>query len=64
MTSEAEPIDTVAISPAADPGFLQRYGATIDYRLRTVGEEQRNEFFVDMRSKALGPVEARLHLTS
>jgi general nucleoside transport system permease protein len=33
VTSEAEPIDTVAISPAADPGFLQRYGATIEYIL-------------------------------
>ncbi len=34
MTSEvAEPVDAVAISPAADPGFLQRYGTTIEYIL-------------------------------
>src|ERR1700742_4495712 len=32
-TEEAGPIDTVAISPAADPGFLQRYGTTIEYIL-------------------------------
>ena len=34
MTSEvADPVDTVAISPAADPGFLQRHGGTIEYIL-------------------------------
>ena len=34
MTSEvADPADGVAISPAADPGFLQRYGGTIEYLL-------------------------------
>jgi general nucleoside transport system permease protein len=34
VTSEvAEPVDAVAISPAADPGFLQRYGTTIEYIL-------------------------------
>src|ERR1700761_7364676 len=34
MTSEvAESADAVAISPAADPGFLQRYGTTIEYIL-------------------------------
>jgi ABC-type uncharacterized transport system permease subunit len=34
MTSEvAEPVDAVAISRAADPGFLQRYGTTIEYIL-------------------------------
>jgi len=43
--------------------LCERYGATIDYRLRAEGEGQRNEFYVDMQRKALGPVEARLHLT-
>jgi len=43
--------------------LCERYGATIDYRLRAEGESQRNEFYVDMQRKALGPVEARLHLT-
>src|SRR6185503_7759823 len=34
MTSEAaDPVEAVAVSPAADPGFLQRYGATIEYIL-------------------------------
>src|ERR1700744_4346314 len=34
MTSEvAESADAVAISPAADPGFLQRYGTSIEYVL-------------------------------
>jgi simple sugar transport system permease protein len=32
-TDAAETVDTVAISPAADPGFLQRYGTTIEYIL-------------------------------
>ena len=40
--------------------LCERYGATIDYRLRAVGEAQRNEFFVDMRRRALGPTDARL----
>ena len=44
--------------------LCDRYGATVDFRLRTVGSEQRNEFFVDMRSEALGPVKARPPLTS
>jgi len=43
--------------------LCERYGATIDYRLRAVGESQRNEFYVDMQRRALGPTEARLHLT-
>ena len=43
--------------------LCERYGATIDYRLRAVGEERRNEFFVDMQRRALGATEARLHLT-
>jgi general nucleoside transport system permease protein len=29
----ADPVEGVAISPAADPGFLQRYGGTIEYIL-------------------------------
>jgi ABC-type uncharacterized transport system permease subunit len=34
MTSEAaDSVDAVAISPAADPGFLQRHGTTIEYIL-------------------------------
>src|SRR6478735_7845899 len=34
MTTEAaDPVDAVAVSPAADPGFLQRYGTTIEYIL-------------------------------
>jgi two-component system sensor histidine kinase PilS (NtrC family) len=44
--------------------LCERYGATIDYRLRAEGTGQRNEFFVEMQRKALGPTEARLHLTS
>lgn len=43
--------------------LCERYGATIDYRLRAVGESQRNEFFVDMQRRALGPVEPRLYVT-
>jgi two-component system sensor histidine kinase PilS (NtrC family) len=35
--------------------LCERYGATIDYRLRAPGLGQRNEFFVDMQRKALGP---------
>lgn len=30
-----------------------RYGATIDYRVRVQGTEQRNEFFVDMRRQVI-----------
>jgi ABC-type uncharacterized transport system permease subunit len=34
MTSDAvDSVDAVAISPAADPGFLQRHGTTIEYIL-------------------------------
>jgi general nucleoside transport system permease protein len=32
-TDVAEPIDAVAVAPAADPGFLQRHGGTIEYIL-------------------------------
>jgi len=44
--------------------LCERYGASLDYRLRAVGEPQRNEFFVEMRRRALSPAEARQHLTS
>lgn len=44
--------------------LCERYGASLDYRLRPVGEAQRNEFFVEMRRRALSPAEARQHLTS
>lgn len=34
MTTEAaDPVEAVAVSPAADPGFLQRYGTSIEYIL-------------------------------
>ena len=32
-TDVAEPVDRVATAPAADPGFLQRYGTSIEYIL-------------------------------
>ena len=32
-TDVADPVEAVAIAPAADPGFLQRHGATIEYIL-------------------------------
>ena len=41
--------------------LCERYGATIDYRLRAVGMSQRNEFFVDMQRRALGPNDGGLH---
>ncbi|MEO8058496.1 MAG: ATP-binding protein [Burkholderiales bacterium] len=44
--------------------LCERYGASLDYRLRAVGEAQRNEFFIEMRRRALNPTEARQHLTS
>ena len=43
--------------------LCERYGATIDYRLRAEGLGQRNEFFVDMQRRALGHGDGRLHLT-
>ena len=48
--------------------LCERYGATIDYRLRAEDVGQRNEFYVDMQRQALGAVpmtapQARLHLT-
>ncbi len=39
--------------------LCERYGASIDYRLRAVGEARRNEFFVDMRRRALTPADPR-----
>jgi simple sugar transport system permease protein len=34
MTSEvADPVEAVAVAPAADPGFLQRHGGSIEYIL-------------------------------
>ncbi|MEO5696590.1 MAG: ATP-binding protein [Burkholderiaceae bacterium] len=44
--------------------LCERYGATIDYRLRAVGEGQRNEFFIEMQRRPLGSAESRLQLTS
>ena len=41
--------------------LCERYGASIDYRIRAAGEAQRNEFYVDMRRRSLGPADARLH---
>jgi len=43
--------------------LCERYGASIDYRVRPAGEEQLNEFFVVMRRKLMNPTDARLHLT-
>ena len=43
--------------------LCERYGASIDYRLRPHGGSQRNGFFVDMRRAALSPSEASLHAT-
>ena len=43
--------------------LCERYGATIDYRLRTEGDgHRRNDFYVDMQRKALGSIDARLQL--
>ena len=39
--------------------LCERYGASIDYRLRWAGETQRNEFFVDMRRRPLAPLDSR-----
>ena len=43
--------------------LCERYGASIDYRLRDAEEARRNEFFVDMKRRALDTPEARLHPT-
>jgi two-component system sensor histidine kinase PilS (NtrC family) len=47
--------------------LCERYGARIDYRLRSAAEPNRNEFSVAMRRQSLPAnqaAEARLHLTS
>lgn len=47
--------------------LCERYGARIDYRLRSASEPNRNEFSVAMRRQSLPAneaAEARLHLTS
>lgn len=47
--------------------LCERYGARIDYRLRSASEPNRNEFSVAMRRQSLPAneaTEARLHLTS
>jgi two-component system sensor histidine kinase PilS (NtrC family) len=47
--------------------LCDRYGARIDYRLRSATETNRNEFSVAMRRQALPEnlaTEARLHLSS
>jgi two-component system sensor histidine kinase PilS (NtrC family) len=43
--------------------LCERYGASIDYRLRPHGGSQRNGFFVDMRRAALNPTESSLPLS-
>ncbi len=44
--------------------LCERYGASIDYRARPVGDPHPNEFYVVMRRMPLADTEARLHLTS
>ena len=47
--------------------LCERYGARIDYRLRSASDPNRNEFSVAMRRQTLSAdaaTEARLHLTS
>ena len=43
--------------------LCERYGASIDYRLRPYAGAQRNGFFVDMRRAAIATAEPSLHLT-
>ena len=43
--------------------LCERYGASIDYRLRPYAGSQRNGFFVDMRRAALTAIEPSLHVT-
>ncbi|MEO7151311.1 MAG: ATP-binding protein [Burkholderiaceae bacterium] len=42
--------------------LCERYGASVDYRLRPGGEVEHNEFFVAMRRMAFAPAEATLRL--
>lgn len=44
--------------------LCERYGASIDYRLRNAGDVSRNEFFVAMRRSVLGAPQARTLATS
>ena len=44
--------------------LCERYGASIDYRQRPVGDAVHNEFFVAMRRATLQPHDARLHLAT
>ena len=44
--------------------LCERYGASMDYRLRPPGEAQRNEFFVEMQRGALSPSATRFQSTS
>ena len=44
--------------------LCERYGASIEYRLRPPAEPNRNEFQVAMRRQPLTGADARLHLTS
>jgi two-component system, NtrC family, sensor histidine kinase PilS len=43
--------------------LCERYGASIDYRLRPYAGTQRNGFFVDMRRAAIATAEPPLHIT-
>ena len=43
--------------------LCERYGASIDYRLRDPEDARRNEFFVDMQRRALDNPESRLQQT-
>jgi len=44
--------------------LCERYGASIEYRLRAPTEANRNEFLVAMERRALAGSDARLHVTS
>ena len=44
--------------------LCERYGASIDYRLRQSAGRERNEFFVAMRRCPLTPVESNLQATA
>ena len=44
--------------------LCERYGASIEYRLRPPNESNRNEFQVAMQRKAVAGSDARLQVTS
>jgi two-component system, NtrC family, sensor histidine kinase PilS len=44
--------------------LCERYGASIDYRLRSAHHSARNEFFLAMRREALDAPVPTLHLDS